>query len=1057
MALSPMTIRDDLLNHVAIRASAGSGKTYQLVSRYLRLIAVGVPPASILASTFTRLAAGQIRDRILMALAEAADHPESARELADRLGLKKLDRDTVTEILAHLARNLHRMQVRTLDSFFAAIVRGFAVELDLPLGATVIDEAQDAQIRHEAIRLMLDERKPQELVDLLRRLIQDRAEREVCKTINDTVAKLHGLYLETHPEAWECVPQPKGRLTPLKVIDAIRQLESCAIASDRKALHKAWISDLQEARAQKWRDFLKDGISGKLAAGETSYGRTTIDDDIIDAYQPLVNHARAVIIGRIRDQTLATRDLLALFDQHCRIVKNAQRAITFADLTSAMARAEHLGTLDAICFRIDATLRHMLLDEFQDTSIPQWRALERLVKEIICVAPPERSFFCVGDVKQSIYGWRSAAPEVLDELPHLLVGPDGTSAIATETLSKSYRSSPVIMAAVNRVFKTLGSNRALNDCRDAERAWSAGFEHHTTAKDYPGYAELRMMPRIEGNAKARLAARCKVAAQLVAELHHANRHMSIAVLARSNKVVARMLYELGPGPGRLNIPVTGRGGGPLTDAPAVNAILDLLQLADHPDDTIAAFNVARSPVGRMIGLAAHDDDRQRCKVAQTVRRQLLNEGYGATIAQWIAKLAPSCDERELGRLVQLVELAGTHDPQPSLRPGEFIQRVEDTRVPSSQPAPVQVMTIHQSKGLEFDAVILPELESKLVGKAPPVVFERDGETGPISRICCNIRTDVRGLLPELQPLFGRYGRRTARESLSLLYVAMTRAIRALYMFIDPPEVKTDGSLSDRYLKTAAGVLRCALVHGEIKAGDVVYSEGEAKWMTKFKIKDTTTNETKPRIDTIRLAKPIHAGTRGGKARSASQLADVENASASISLINHEAREHGTVMHAMFEQIEWLEDFKADADLLMSIARRKAGRRDESWRRTQVESFMGALKHAAVIDTLSRNGRNRSHLEVHREHPFARIVDGGVQQGMIDRLVVELDSNGKAISASIIDFKTDAVTAAECAECAQHYLKQMNTYREVAAAWLGIEPRTTTRSLLFVVPGVRVDL
>src|SRR5262245_22840240 len=107
-----------MLDNVAIRASAGSGKTYQLVSRYLRLIAAGAAPASILASTFTRLAAGQIRDRILMTLAEAVDDVAKRSKLAERVGLPSLDRNEVMSILEGLSRRLHRMQVRTIDGFF---------------------------------------------------------------------------------------------------------------------------------------------------------------------------------------------------------------------------------------------------------------------------------------------------------------------------------------------------------------------------------------------------------------------------------------------------------------------------------------------------------------------------------------------------------------------------------------------------------------------------------------------------------------------------------------------------------------------------------------------------------------------------------------------------------------------------------------------------------------------------------------------------------------------------------------------------------------------------
>ena len=92
--LVPITIEPSRFLHTSIRASAGSGKTFQLTNRYLQLVAAGTEPSSILASTFTRLAAGQIRDRILMRLADAADDAKKRRELANHLGVKSLSRDS---------------------------------------------------------------------------------------------------------------------------------------------------------------------------------------------------------------------------------------------------------------------------------------------------------------------------------------------------------------------------------------------------------------------------------------------------------------------------------------------------------------------------------------------------------------------------------------------------------------------------------------------------------------------------------------------------------------------------------------------------------------------------------------------------------------------------------------------------------------------------------------------------------------------------------------------------------------------------------------------------
>jgi ATP-dependent exoDNAse (exonuclease V) beta subunit len=116
-----------------VQASAGSGKTFALTNRYLRLVAAGVSGDSILATTFTRKAAGEILDRIMQRLTAAASAPASCRRLANELEIE-WDVPQVRQALRHLCENLHRLQISTLDSFFGRLARVFSFELGLPSG-----------------------------------------------------------------------------------------------------------------------------------------------------------------------------------------------------------------------------------------------------------------------------------------------------------------------------------------------------------------------------------------------------------------------------------------------------------------------------------------------------------------------------------------------------------------------------------------------------------------------------------------------------------------------------------------------------------------------------------------------------------------------------------------------------------------------------------------------------------------------------------------------------------------------------------------------------------
>ena len=130
-----------------IRASAGSGKTFQLSSHFLRQLFEGHAPETILATTFTRKAAGEILGRVLLRLADAADNTQAAMKLAEFLELPDITILKARDLLVQVTRNLHRLRVCTLDSFFQQVARSLTLELGLPPGWSIIDEHTNAELR----------------------------------------------------------------------------------------------------------------------------------------------------------------------------------------------------------------------------------------------------------------------------------------------------------------------------------------------------------------------------------------------------------------------------------------------------------------------------------------------------------------------------------------------------------------------------------------------------------------------------------------------------------------------------------------------------------------------------------------------------------------------------------------------------------------------------------------------------------------------------------------------------------------------------------------------
>ena len=1054
------------LQHMRILASAGSGKTYQLTNRYLQILSRGAYPYSILASTFTRAAAGEIRDRILRTLAEAAAEDIKRDELGKRLQ-RELSRQRVLDLLASLANNLHRLQIRTLDSFFGTIVRCFSLELGLPTDARIVDEDEAFRLRREAIGLMLEEGDTDAVVELLASLTEGSSERAVTDTIDNTVSSLYDLYREAqNTSAWDAIP-PEAVLDGPQLDDAIGALRAAVPTELGKRGVEAHAKDCTRAELTRtgssddWMEFFGTGLAKKVAESDLVYYGKPIAGATVDAYRRLLKHARAVYRRRVIDQTRATHTLLALFDSCYRRVKRDHKVLTFADLTVALAQADLAGHLDEICFRIDARLRHVLLDEMQDTSIQQWNALRPIVDETVSYTPEERSFFCVGDVKQSIYGWRNACPEILSRIDALLGAGAG---IVKQTLATSYRSAPAVIEVVNKIFGGLAHNPALARYPDAAQRWDEEFTaHSTTRSELAGYVRLRTVARCEDQSR-RTNLRLQEAAHLVAELYQRHPGKTIGVLLRTNGAVGRVLYELGPT--RLKVPATGRGGGPLTDAPAVNAILDLLRLADHPDHSVAAFNVLSSPLGPVVGLT-EDGPGPRHRVAARVRRAVASDGLAPTLQPWIKAIAGQVDERQYRRCMQLIQLAQTWDERASLRCDDFVALVESRAVADPAASAVQVMTIHQAKGLEFDIVILPELEGELAStRTLKVVYERDGDAGPISRIARHVSKDMWSMFDDLRPMFEQHIGRLAHESLCLLYVAVTRAREALFMLVDPP-AENSRSAPARMASLVLHALRPA-DSAPAEPDQVVFEWGDPQWLAPHPpVAPAAVDPSDPHLEAP-LAPLAFAPTQGPLLRSASTLAsDLTGRTVGDVLVLSDGPTSAwaAALRALFAEVAWLEEFRGDRKALRAAVQAVVPNRDEAWAAARVDEFLQLLDAPDLRRALSRGGAPAGALRVERQVPFARLEGGALQTGEVPRVVLECadmsETTGPEVHvrrATVLGFCLDAVEGpAHAAERAAAYREPMSAWRAATAEQWGLERGDVAGVLLFVNAGVAVPL
>ena len=253
-----------------VRASAGAGKTYALSNQYLELLAQGCGVASILATTFTRTAAGEIAQRVLERLALAARDDAHACELARVLEMPTLSRDHFRKLLRETADSLDRLSIVTIDGFFNRVATGFRHELGVPAGVSLVGQEDPVarELRMEAIDAMLGDADPQVLIDLIRRLHHDDASRGVTAAIDGIVSNLYELYLEApHEQVWSRL-NAEGEMDRAELAEAIERLR--LIGDELPAVKRfvnAWTNNRKAAEEGRWDDFIGGGLTSKLIHG----------------------------------------------------------------------------------------------------------------------------------------------------------------------------------------------------------------------------------------------------------------------------------------------------------------------------------------------------------------------------------------------------------------------------------------------------------------------------------------------------------------------------------------------------------------------------------------------------------------------------------------------------------------------------------------------------------------------------------------------------------------------------------------------------------------------
>lgn len=1093
-----------LLHNEMILASAGSGKTYQLTNRYIGLMAMQllaerpVTPERIIAVTFTRKAAGEFFDSILEKLAAAAKNPDKAPVLdtddAMARAVTELGREEFIRLLRIFISRMPRLFLGTLDSFYSNILRSFPSEFGLAGDFEILDTHLEELARRDVYRSVFQRRfdrgqkgddAQREFLEAFRQATFGKEESRIRRELDQFVSDLHGIYLEApNGERWgqEEAIWPGGCPflgSKTDLIKDFNELFALLRERDQSAEEK---DALKPADWDFWEEFRDEAPLHRPGAkltrrieymfknllphwGDLEAGVATATVNrrkhaftmrecavVVRILQHLVGNE---VENRLQ-RTHGVWHLLHRYESTYAERVRRQGKLTFQDLALLLSGTSSNGTSNApllsqtpgeddrlrIDYRLDARYDHWLLDEFQDTSFLQWKVIANLIDEAVQDTSGERSLFQVGDIKQSIYSWRGGDPTLFRDIYRHYNQHE--ERIIRRDLDVSWRSGHDVIRPVNEIF---GNRTVLGELEippEALDRWE--WNEHQVCPPHEtltGYTAL-LNPVTPDGEKPEEEDRFAIVVQILEEMQPIQRGIECAILVQTNKVGRRLVDYIRAA---SDIPVMSEADVPIATDNALNrAALSYLQLGAHPGDTFSWQHLLLTPFRAVIereGLTSR-------QLSSRIRKEIFEEGFEEVIRDFIEELdglpGLELDEFSRRRGEDLALSARLFDRDGSRDIDEFLSfaRNRTVREPDTRSA-VQVMTIHKSKGLTFDAVILPDLGGNSLTTVRNDIGAKKGSNREIAWVYDLPRKEIYEADETLRAYHEEREAEAAFENLCKLYVAMTRARCANYLITEP---RGKSAKSNNFVKLLETAL-CAADPVDTLIGDCPVSllfetdlpTTNRRWFESHHLtpaEETGTEESPSPLPGSLARQRPRRRTPSGSEKS------IVTAKQIFSSGSAAARELGTRIHELFERIEWLgEDTLTELQSTLPES-------DPAF-----EQIRKSLESPKVRAALSRPSATAM---IWREKSFEVLLENEWLSGTFDRVTIVTDTSGKPVSAAILDFKTDRVASDEDIERSiKVYRPQLETYRQVLALILQLPEEKISASLLFTRLSKLVDL
>lgn len=489
--LSPMPERivesqrtaSDPASSVWVTANAGSGKTYVLTARVLRLLLSGVKPEEVLCLTYTKAAAAEMRGRVAERLGRwaLAGDAELVRELTELAGVPPAPGTLLRarSLFAHALETPGGLKIQTIHAFCESVLHRFPAEARVPFDFSVLEEHERASMlleaREQVLAAGLRGTAHVGAVETLFGLLSDfQIESAITEALNDQ--RVLRKVLHDPALAKRTLRREIGRVRPREEILADIAAGYLLDAADHAVIFRL---RPPEPGGNAFEDALAEIDPARPDPLELLDTYLTKDETVPARFprKALLNEAPVVaakalaeaqrletLAAELKRATLVERsdamlDVVGAIAEHYERAKRARSQLDFDDLIERLAALLENAALGPwVRYKLDSGITHILVDESQDTNAEQWRVVDALVEDFFdgeSAAERPRTVFAVGDQKQSIFSFQGAEPELFTETGSKYWAKAQTARLSFEEarMRHSFRTLPNVLRAVDTVFE----------------------------------------------------------------------------------------------------------------------------------------------------------------------------------------------------------------------------------------------------------------------------------------------------------------------------------------------------------------------------------------------------------------------------------------------------------------------------------------------------------------------------------------------------------------------------------------------------------------------------